>query len=189
MGYVLLALVALLFLSFPVVVAHLLGRLAGFATRRLTSSSEKSTFYGRLASRCTHIGVGLFVAYQGYFALHPADDFFLGEFREVTQRAAPVDTKILAKYASYPDLHGDYCSFSRMEMSASSYEHLIVDLSSDKQMTERAAGHISTGWLSQPVDPQRVSRSFTRNDDHLDHHFFIDFLDSGRHVEVRVCVT
>jgi hypothetical protein len=68
------------------------------------------------------VGLTALLAYEMYLAVYPGDDFYLAEVERATKRKPPADTAVVAKHATYPDFHGDYCSFSRLSMSQASYE-------------------------------------------------------------------
>lgn len=68
--------------------------------------------------------LGIFIWYHIYLAFFPSDDFYKYDFKKVTGRAFPASGKILNKYASFPDLHGDYDSCALIQVSQLDYEKL-----------------------------------------------------------------
>ncbi len=59
-----------------------------------------------------------------YVAVFPFDDFYKEEFVNVTVTPFPASGKIVKKYATYPDFHGDYMSCALIQVSESDYQHL-----------------------------------------------------------------
>lgn len=166
--------------------ARAAGKLIEFSTR----SSAASAAYGRHATRAAFIFLVLFFAYGIYDAVYPSDDLYLHEFEAVTAQKAPMETKILAKHAAYPDFHGDYCSFSRMAISAASSRRLLQELATDKRFIRFPYKGSSVGSLpSQPLEPLQVLAAFARSDMKPDESRSILFLGNGTRVEVNICYT
>lgn len=55
--------------------------------------------------------------FEGYRAFFPFDVFFEREFTKITNQEFPVSATIIDKYASYPDIQGDYESCAVIEVS------------------------------------------------------------------------
>lgn len=179
--------VALLFLLWAAValVARSAGALVGLVTKR----NRNSHVYVRAATIVTYAGLFSFVAYHAYRAVYPDDDFYLAEFKTVVSHAPPKEARIVAKKATYPDFHGDYCSFSRIEVSRQSFRGLLEELGSDKRMSPSGGGLVSEGgFLSMNLPPVGVMKSFSRNDIKPDHQYSISFLENESEVEVMVCI-
>ena len=79
---------------------------------------------GGIAGKVIISSLGIFVVYQVYRAFFPSDDFYRYDFKKVTGLAFPASGKILHKYASFPDLHGDYDSCALIQVSTLDYEKL-----------------------------------------------------------------
>jgi hypothetical protein len=130
------------------------------------------------------------VIHMAYTAIYPTDDFYLSEFETATARKPPKESKVIAKHATYPDLHGDYCSFSRIEIHEDSYRKLLEDLRRDSRFTALPDGDIPDGNIPVvKLQPLRVVSSFARNDAAPDHQQTISFLENGTQIEAHVCVT
>ncbi len=183
--------IGLLLLAFLGSVIILIGRLAakiiGFATG---GRSDRAKWEAR-ARYVTYAGLLLSLAYSIYGAMYPSDDFFLAEFKEVTLREPPFSSKIVAKSASYPDLHGDYCSYSRIELTPTDYSALLGEIEADscfEPSEEVGSDEQQEALKAVPVIP--TEKSFTRpKPGKPDHHLTVKFLSGGKHVEVSLCVT
>jgi hypothetical protein len=70
----------------------------------------------------------LFVGYQIYLAFYPSDSFYKKEFKDITKTEFPKSGKILFKTASYPDIHGAYCSCAWIEVSRTDFEELLNEI-------------------------------------------------------------
>jgi hypothetical protein len=183
----LLGLLALVLLS---AVGALIAQSVGALVKLCMRSHERSARYGAKATKLTYGVLVAVICYQSYSALYPSADFYLDELQTVTARQPPAEAKVIAKDATYPDLHGDYCSFSRIRLSEWSYRKLLDELKTDERFTADGNGEISRGGLAASnLRPLRVVSSFARSDVKPDHHFGISFLESGAEIEVAICVT
>jgi len=63
--------------------------------------------------------------YPIYIAVHPPDDFYKYEFKEIVGMDFPKSGDIIRKRASYPDFHGDYCSSALIEFSEDDYQQIL----------------------------------------------------------------
>ena len=189
MDFIFLVFIAVAVVGLSILVSVLLARVVGRVVRRIASASTQAACYGTLATRATYTAIIGVVSWQAWFAVFPNDDFFLAEFEQAAARPAPPGAKVLARYASYPDFHGDYCSFSRMETDHSTYDRLLAELGADSRFTAGNGTSMSIDDGEREVASLPIARTFNRNDVKPDHHYTIDFLGSGRHIETRVCVT
>ena len=64
------------------------------------------------------------VIYQMCTAVYPPDSFYKGEFERVTGLPFPASGSFIVKDASYPDIHGDYCSAALIKVSQEDYADL-----------------------------------------------------------------
>lgn len=71
-----------------------------------------------------------------YQAIYPNDSFYEREFTRVSSLKFPESGKILNKYASYPDLHGDYTACALIEISPIEYEALRKTIESNSLSTK-----------------------------------------------------
>lgn len=145
--------IAVAMVDLAICASVLLAPMVGCVVRCLTSASTQAAYYGTLATRATYAAIIAFVAWQAWFAVFPDDSFFLAQFEQAAARAAPAGAKVLARYASYPDLHGDYCSFSRMETDRSAYDRLLAQLGADVRFTASAGTSMSTDYFEQKLAP------------------------------------
>lgn len=187
----LLAVLGLVFLAVPVFLIWLFGRLVAALVHRILRGNAGARIVARRWQLGAYAAAVAFLSYQVYTAIYPSDDFFLGEFAEVTLRKPPSSATVVAKSASYPDLHGDYCSFSRIQIDPSSYAQLLQELATDNRFSEgTGVGSREQDAVHKAVAPQGHKRAFAQTvPNHPDHYLSIAFLEDATHVEVSVCYT
>jgi hypothetical protein len=83
----------------------------------------KKKGYGRLANYIFS-ALAIFIVYNIYTAIYPTDSFYKDEFEYCFKMKFPKSGEIIAKDASYPDLHGDYCMAFVSELSEKDYKDL-----------------------------------------------------------------
>jgi hypothetical protein len=190
-AYAALFLVALLPIALLLFILWASGKAVELIASRLLKHRADNARISAHARRSTYILVLAFIAYQIYFAVYPTDDFFLQEYQEVTLRPAPHTAKVIAKSASYPDFHGDYCSYSRIYLGAESFEKLLRELEGDPRIQAgNGIGSSEEIKVQSRVKKLSVKQSFIRPvENEADHHLSITFLEDGIHVEVNICVT
>lgn len=136
----------------------------------------------------------IWTIYEVYTAIYPTDSFYLSEFKEVTLRDAPKSAIVRNKDASYPDLHGDYCSASLISISDDDYSYLLHELTNDKRITKNQSGEIIGSDEFYKVlanfKKEQISYSFTRTiAGEEDHYLYIGFLDDKKTIIVSICIT
>jgi len=184
---VLLALVALLALLVIYVAFVISGKMATWLLSVYKRGRGVSPQQENLARRFGYACLLVAIAYNAYAAVYPTDDFYLAEFKEVALRDAPSSAKVAIKSSTYPDFHGDYCSFSRIEVSAEDFNLLLSAISQDKRFS---AGESISMAKIPPAAPLGSIASFTRQEPgEEDHHLGLKFLSSRMHIEVNLCVT
>lgn len=125
------------------------------------------------------------VSYSGYTAVYPPDSYYLAQFTEVSLRPAPPSSKVVAKSASYPDFHGDYCSYSKIELAPADFASLLADIEQDKRL--RPVSGVAAEHARARTPP---GKSFSRQiSGDEEHHLSLEFMGDGKSVEVNVCVT
>ena len=189
--FLVFALLGLFVLAMLWAVVALLARSAGAVTAAITKRDPRSPAYARAVSRLVTAGLMLFIGHTAYTAAYPPDEFYAAEFEAASSRELPKGARILAKDASYPDFHGDYCSFSRIRLDRQSFGQLLQALSADTRMrVSDGADHVSEGATpGMKLPALGVAKLVVRNDTKIDHHRTISFLDNGTDIEVQVCVT
>jgi amino acid transporter len=70
----------------------------------------------------------LVVGYGAYVSLVPRDSFYKEDFEKYSGMNFPPSGKILKKYATYPDLQGEYISVALILISSSDYQTLKNEL-------------------------------------------------------------
>ena len=71
-----------------------------------------------------------------HFAYHPNKSFFEEEWKNHTGLALPEDYNIVARYADYPDFHGDYSAAVIFRFNDSVYESIKKNLLSCKKFND-----------------------------------------------------
>lgn len=185
LGLVALLALALLWALFAFA-AMVAGRIANVAFK----NSPRRAVHIIFARRLGIAAFALFLGWQTYSAIYPDDSFYLVEYQTVTGRVAPPNAKVVEKHATYPDFHGDYCSFSRINLPPAAYGSLMSELSKDSRFDLNSREFVSTGITrDKPLPGINVVGTFTRNDTKSDQHYSIQFLADGKLVEVHLCVT
>lgn len=189
--YVLLSILATLLFALAGLAVWLTGCLVGGLAGLVSPRNTKNAARVAMAKKLTYFATSAFLVYSAYEAVYPSDNFYLGEYTEVTLRPPPSTARVVAKSASYPDLHGDYCSYSRIELGLTAYEQLLRELSTDARLSSGdGLGSQEEQAVQNQVPRLGVRKSFKRAIPGEDDHFrAIRFLDDGAHVEVSVCVT
>lgn len=70
----------------------------------------------------------LVVGYGAYVSLVPPDSFYKEDFEKYSGVPFPASGKIIKKYASYPDLQGEYISVALIRLSSDDYQMLKEQL-------------------------------------------------------------
>jgi uncharacterized membrane protein (DUF485 family) len=86
------------------------------------------------------LGVILVTIQQVYSAIYPTDSFYKDEFENNSKLTLPQSSKIVAKNASYPGIHGGYTSVAILELSSQDFQLLKSNFESSKRF------EIDTTW-------------------------------------------
>ncbi|MFY0608615.1 MAG: hypothetical protein JXR10_17995 [Cyclobacteriaceae bacterium] len=138
------------------------------------------------------IGFSAYFGYSAYTAIYPTDEFYLGEFKEVTLREAPKSIQVTRKTASYPDFHGDYCSASILTLDERDYEQLLIELKNDERLSieDRISGSSELDEVLTSEQSEQIEFGFIRSrPSETDHYRYIGFLNDGRTIVIHLCVT
>jgi len=124
------------------------------------------------------------ISYSGYTAVYPPDSVYLDELAQVSLRPPAASARVVDKNAAYPDFHGDYCSYSRIELSPADFQTLLSQVESDQRLRPVAVK------LSQKDALRSASKAFSRYQaGKQDRHLSMAFLADGKSADVNVCVT
>jgi hypothetical protein len=74
------------------------------------------------------------VSYGAYVSLVPHDGFYKEDFEKYSGINFPPSGKILKKYATYPDLQGEYISVALIRLSSLDYQTLKDELNRNKSL-------------------------------------------------------
>ena len=74
----------------------------------------------------------IFAAYQTYTAFYPTDSFYEDQFEYNTNLEFPKSGEIIAKDASYPDIHGDYSAAALFKLNDEDFQELFNLVQKDK---------------------------------------------------------
>ncbi|HET7003832.1 MAG TPA: hypothetical protein VFI33_21070 [Puia sp.] len=81
------------------------------------------------------------VGYGAYVSLVPRDSFYKEDFEKYTGIQFPSSGKIVKKYASYPDLQGEYISVALIKFSSADYMLLKEELNRTSGSVVDTAGY------------------------------------------------
>ena len=81
------------------------------------------------------------VGYGAYVSLVPRDSFYREDFEKYTGVEFPASGKIIKKYATYPDLQGEYISVALIRLSTSDYQSLKAALDRSSNSAVDTAGY------------------------------------------------
>ena len=91
-----------------------------------------------------------FISYQVYITLNPPNSFYMAEYQKITKQEFPKSGKIIKKYASLPDIHGDYESCAIIELSENDYKILKVFLENTKSNEkEYSSARCNAEWVNE----------------------------------------
>jgi hypothetical protein len=102
------------------------------------------------------------VGYGAYVSLIPRDSFYVEDFEKHTGLKLPDSGKILKKYATYPDLHGEYISVALINFSSSDYQHLKKEFGRSDSLAVDTAEYPFLGNTFRFLgdSTQRANRNF-----------------------------
>ncbi len=81
------------------------------------------------------------VGYGAYVSLVPRDSFYKEDFEKYSGVPFPPSGKIIKKYATYPDLQGDYISVAFIKLSFADYQYLKEELNHSSTSAVDTAGY------------------------------------------------
>lgn len=90
-----------------------------------------------------------FVSYQIYITLNPKNSFYITEFKKITKQEFPKSGKIIKKYATLPDIHGDYVSCALIELSENDYKTLKTFLKKTNNKKENTNALCDAKWFNE----------------------------------------
>ena len=74
------------------------------------------------------------VGYGAYVSLVPRDSFYKEDFEKYSGMTFPPSGSILKKYATYPDLKGEYISVALIRLSTADYQTLKEELNRSRSL-------------------------------------------------------
>ena len=112
--------------------------------------------------RRIRLGVLLIIALVSglmiYTAFYPSKSFFLDEWKSHTNFNLPSDSKIISRFADYPDFHGDYCAAVIFKLKQKDYNSIKQQLLSNKEFND------STNFYSDILDKVLKGSGFKESD-------------------------
>lgn len=81
------------------------------------------------------------VGYGAYVSLVPRDSLYKEDFEKYSGIQFPASGKIIKKYASYPDLQGEYISVALIKISPADYQTLKEELKRTSGSVVDTAGY------------------------------------------------
>jgi amino acid transporter len=81
------------------------------------------------------------VGYGAYVSLVPRDSFYKEDFEKYSGVHFPASGRIIKKYASYPNLQGEYISVALIKLSSADYQTLKEELNQASGSVVDTAGY------------------------------------------------
>ena len=184
---------ALMFLALALGVVGVVVWLPGAAAAVLVKRAMPAVSERRrvvLAIRLVAMAVpAVFVGWMAFTSLYPDADFYLGEYRAVTLREPPISAHVEKRNASYPDMHGNYCSQARVALAPADYQSLLGELLADHRMQQLTHDESPLRPMRQGTDaPSDARWVFSRDlESEPGSHRFITFGKDGTHVDIERC--
>lgn len=125
-------------------------------------------------------GVILTVIYQMYRGFYPNSDFYISEYRTITDDSLANDIEVIYGSATYPTFHSDYCSSALLKFTQEKHEKLLKSLAMDKTfkdsiiMGSDAYGDVLKYLNGKPEYLHKFSKRDPRN------YLFIGFIPGNR---------
>ncbi|MDA3844690.1 MAG: hypothetical protein PF588_10030 [Candidatus Kapabacteria bacterium] len=132
------------------------------------------------------IVVTISMIYLVYTAFYPTDGFYEDEFERITKLEFPESGEILTKYASYPDLHGDYFSNAVFRVDSNDFNEILTKIESNvnfERFTPTPVGLIYKQDKPELKNNIVFTHSFLINSDRSDIRFFISFDKQNKLIE------
>jgi hypothetical protein len=129
------------------------------------------------------------IGWQVFTAFSPDADFYRGEYKVVTLREAPISAQVETREASYPDLHGNYCSKARFSLAPADYQRVLGELLADQRLQQIGHDESPPRPVRQATDSRADIRwAFSRDlESEPGSHRFIFFGKDGTHVDIQRC--
>jgi hypothetical protein len=102
------------------------------------------------------------VGYGAYVSLGPPDSFYKEDFEKYSGMKFPSSGEIIKKYATYPDLHGEYISVALIHLSSSDYQELKEELNRGNRLAVDTAEYPFLGNTFKFLgdSSQRANKNF-----------------------------
>lgn len=127
----------------------------------------------------------VYLTYSIYTAIYPDDAFYHEEFKTVTLRDLPQSAKIIAKDASYPDQHGEYCSVALIKLSQKDYNNLRNQIINDKRFAkgELYGSEELDNVMGKGFDEKKIMYQFNRMiPGHIGNYLHLSFLNDKQSI-------
>jgi hypothetical protein len=143
----------------------------------------KKKGYGRIGIFLP-IGTIITVGYFIFTAFYPTESFYKDEFKEFVGLKLSNEAKIVAKKASYPDLHGDYCSAALIVLPTNEYNMILNYIKNDKNMND--SSEIGSDEYSYVFNKCSMKKFIYKISKKVkDTYFFIGFFDDNKTIVIH----
>jgi hypothetical protein len=140
----------------------------------------------RLAGLVLIAAVTIWTVYSSYTAFYPTNGFYEAEFERNTNLDFPKSGYIVAKDASYPDLHGDYSAAALFRVDKNDFDRILSAIQQDpKFRLDTTSFGSRLGNLSTEIQEQDFSRSYIVRESNRDLIFAISFNDKNKLIEIQ----
>lgn len=127
------------------------------------------------------------MVYSVYDAIYPSDSFYEQEFEDITGKELK-NAAVLKSSASYPDLHGDYCSAALIQLEEKEYATLLAAFQNDERFTDsELIGSMELFEVTERKD-LKFNHKLSRQGE-PDENYFIGFLADGKTILIQKCTT
>jgi hypothetical protein len=145
----------------------------------------RKTKFKKYAFLIPTVIIGLLV-YEIYVAIYPLDSFYKDDFKTITGVDLDKSAIIKRKNASYPDVHGSYCSCALIKLDKQAYTSLLDKVKSDTSFN--GTDEISSEEYEYVTEHKDIDYLYKAIELDSDNEYkFIGFLKDGRTIIIHLC--
>ncbi len=140
----------------------------------------------RLVGLILMVAVILWTIYSSYTAFYPTDGFYEDEFEHNTNLEFPKSGDIVAKDASYPDLHGDYSAAALFKVDKNDFYRILSAIQQNNQFQRDTTSFESRlENYGAKVQAEDFSKSYILRENNRDLNFVISFNEKTKLIEIQ----
>jgi hypothetical protein len=126
------------------------------------------------------------VAYFIYRAIYPSDKFYLDEFKQITGSQNTDSIEVIYGTASYPIVHGDYCSAALLMTSEEKYDDVMKEIKSNTNRKE--GGGFGCDEINQVIRKTKINTKeyiYDGSGKDNNNYYYIKFLPGNKMLSVK----